>query len=120
LQYAPEKRFAVMDQPFSPVEEVTAFDQLLERSQDGPVVLFKHDLSCPISAAAHRELAQLDAPVYLIDVGRQDLSQAVAERTGVEHESPQVIVARNGEAVWDASHYDITVDAVEQATREHA
>jgi hypothetical protein len=31
-----------------------------------------------------------------------------------------VIVARNGEAVWDASHYDITAGAVEQATREHA
>jgi bacillithiol system protein YtxJ len=42
------------------------------------------------------------------------LSQEIAARSGVPHESPQAIVLRNGTHVWSASHRDITVEALAQ------
>ncbi len=95
-----------------------AVDALFER----PVaLLYKHSMTCPISRAAHQELdalltARPDAPVYLLDVNRsRDLSDYVAERTGLRHESPQAIVLRAGEPAWHAAHFEITRDAVASA-----
>ncbi len=110
-----------MNDQFSPVTDVQALEPLFERSRDEPVLLFKHDTACPISAAAHRELSRLGGGIPLIDVERaKDVSREIESRTSVRHESPQVIMLRNGEAVWSASHFDITADAVDEAARRHA
>jgi bacillithiol system protein YtxJ len=89
---------------------------------DRPVALvYKHSMTCPISRAAHKELDALlaadpDAPVYMLDVHRsRDLSDYVAERTGLRHESPQAIVLRDGQPAWHAAHFSITRTAVEAA-----
>jgi bacillithiol system protein YtxJ len=77
------------------------------------VVLFQHDPYCGTSRAAYREMSQVPEPVYLVDVAQQqDLSRRIAEQTGVRHQSPQVLVLRQGEAVWSASHRAITAAAV--------
>ena len=50
---------------------------------------------------------------YLVDVRAQrSVSQQVALRSGVEHESPQIIVFQRGAVVWNASHDDITAEAL--------
>jgi len=57
--------------------------------------------------------AHPDVQAYLMDVrAERPLSQQVATRTGVRHESPQVIVLWRGAAVWSASHDDITAGAI--------
>ena len=67
---------------------------------------------------AHREVMRLrsdypDLPVHLISVrARRDVSQFVAEHTGIEHESPQVIIFRHGKAIGNASHDDISADFI--------
>ncbi len=105
-----------MESPCTPVTGRAQVAQLVAQSAQHPVILFKHDTSCPISQAAYRELQQLTQDVALIDVAREhDLSQELAERIGVQHESPQVLVIRDGHAVWSASQYAITHDAVAQA-----
>jgi monothiol bacilliredoxin len=93
-------------------------DALFER----PVaLLYKHSMTCPISRAAHQEVDTLlaehaDLPIYMIDVNRsRDLSNQIAERTGIRHESPQAIVLRDGKPTWHAAHYSITRDALEAA-----
>ena len=98
-------------------------DRAFEASQKGPVLIFKHSLTCPVSTHAYQTyldfLAQRgeDATLHtLIEIqNARDLSNAVAERTGVRHESPQALVLRNGEAVWNASHWDISAEALETA-----
>ena len=105
---------------FQPVESRDALEQVVEQSRETPVLLFKHDTKCPISAAAYREMAQLEDAVALLDVVQDELSQEVEARTGVRHESPQVIVLRNGDAVWSASHYEIKAGTVTEAARAHA
>jgi bacillithiol system protein YtxJ len=106
---------------FSPVSDASALEQLFERSNAEPVLLFKHSNSCPISARAYRQMQGVKTPVAIIVVqdGR-DLSREVATRTGVRHETPQALVLRNGRAVWAASHFDISADDVERAVRENA
>ena len=47
-----------------------------------------------------------------------DLIRAIEERTGVQHESPQVILLDHGRAAWSASHYAITAQAVDVALRD--
>lgn len=110
-----------MPDQFTPVSDMQAMEELFDRSQEAPVLLFKHDTSCPISAAAYREMSQVKDQVSLVDVTRsKPVSSEIATRTGVRHQSPQVIVLRNGQAVWSASLREITHDAVEHATQENA
>ncbi len=105
-----------MERPFTPVTGREAVEQLVAESAQHPVIVFKHDPSCPISRAVSGEMQQLRQDVALIDVAReQNLSHALAERIGVKHASPQVLVIRDGHAVWSASQYAITHDAVAQA-----
>ena len=47
----------------------------------------------------------------------RDLAREIEQRTGVRHETPQALVIRNGRAVWNASHFDVTAQAVEQAVK---
>lgn len=101
---------------FVPVKDTQQVDALFAQSQDAPVVVFKHDPYCPISANAHRQLSRIAGDIPTIDVAHdQAIASAITERTGITHESPQVIVLRGGKPVWSASLYDITTDAVQQA-----
>lgn len=105
---------------FVPVADTQALKDLLTRSHDAPVVLFKHSMTCPISAAAYRQMSQLTREVALVVVQRaRGVSREVEVQTGVRHESPQAIILRNGQAVWSASHFDITAEAVKSAMHEH-
>lgn len=109
-----------METNFSPVSDAAALEDLFARSHNEPVLLFKHSDACPISARAYRQMEEVKTPVSIVVVQKsRDLSQQVAERTGVRHETPQALVLRNGRVVWNASHFDITSDVVEQAVREN-
>jgi bacillithiol system protein YtxJ len=57
--------------------------------------------------------AHPNVKAYQVDVrAERPLSQQIAARTGVRHESPQVIILRHGAAVWSASHDEITAGAI--------
>ena len=108
---------------FNAVTDAAALEELFARSKDAPVVVFKHSTTCPISARAHRQMTQLsrervgDVALVVVQTARQ-VSNELARRTGIEHQSPQAIILRGGKAVWDASHFDITTDAVERAVQD--
>lgn len=105
---------------FIPLADRQALDELFTLSYSKPVVIFKHSMTCPISSNAYEQMSQLDHEVSLIVVQRaRDLSRELETRTGVRHESPQAIILRNGQAVWNASHWRVTRDAVEQALGQH-
>ncbi len=82
-------------------------------------LVYKHSETCPISAMSYREIERLDdahpeLPIFLVDVHAQrGLSRQIAERFTIRHESPQAILLRDGEPVWHASHYGVTVRAIE-------
>jgi len=98
-------------------------DELIERSKQGPVWVFKHSLTCPISSFAWEEYRSFvagrpedDAVYSLIEVQTaRPASNAVAERTGITHQSPQALLLRDAKVVWHASHHAIRVRALEGA-----
>jgi bacillithiol system protein YtxJ len=101
---------------FTDIPNVPALSDLFEVSHHEPVVLYLHDPYCGLSALAHGQVSQLDGEVALIDVhSHHDLSMAVERMTGVRHESPQVLILKNGQPVWSASHRKVTAAAIEQA-----
>lgn len=105
---------------FFEVNDQNELDNLFDQSNDAPIILFKHSLTCPISHAAYEEMSLLkNEPVSLVVV--QDarvLSNEIAKRTGVRHESPQAMIVRDGEVAWHASHYDITKTAIVRALEQ--
>lgn len=101
----------------SPRVHLLADEQTLRRAGAGHnALLYKHSTICAASSRALREVERFVAshpavPVYMIRVIEQrHLSNLVTERFGIAHESPQVILLRNGRPVWSASHGQITAD----------
>jgi bacillithiol system protein YtxJ len=106
----------VMDERFTPVTSRVELEALFERSRTEPVTVFKHDPYCSISSFAYGELLKVDGEIPWIDVANdQPLSFLFAERTGVKHESPQVVILRDTRPVWAGSHWSIRADAIKAA-----
>jgi bacillithiol system protein YtxJ len=84
---------------------------LKEKSLPPVCFVFKHSTTCGISAGAAREVRAMttDLPIYWINVREQrDLSDWVVEAYSVTHESPQLILIRDGKAQQVWSHYDVS------------
>jgi len=112
----PDSTAKKSDERIIPVADQEDLERLFAASAEQPVVLFKHEYGCPISTHAYWEIAGSPCEVSLIDVARQrSLSLDIATRLGIRHESPQVIVLRDGQAIYDASHWDISKDDVTRA-----
>ena len=99
---------------FINVVSIDGLDRLFERSFDQPVVVLKHSTTCGISSGVYREVGLVPADVNVIVMQtHRDVSNAIASRTGIRHESPQAFVLRDGKAVYHASHYDIEAEQIE-------
>lgn len=106
---------------FMELNDVLRLDELLGQSGEQPVILFKHSDTCGISARAYREMATLEKPVALVTVQKaRALSNEIESRFSLPHETPQVLVVRDGKLAWSASHFRITADAVTRAVEEAA
>lgn len=99
--------------PFDTVEQL---EEIRERSKVLPCIIFKHSTSCSISSLAkHRlenywDLATDQVAVYFLDLLRyRAISNQIAEDYGVWHESPQLLLIRDGKCIYHTSHLDITV-----------
>lgn len=97
--------------------------RLVEASRRRPVLLFKHSRTCSISAAALHEweefargpAAEGVVLAFLVVQDDRPGSDAVARLLGVRHESPQAILISGGRALWHASHWGITAEALARA-----
>lgn len=108
-----------MGNHFVRITDTKSFEELTERSKERPVVIFKHSLTCPISAAAYERMEKFSGEVALVEVQHsRELSTEIETRLGVMHESPQVIVVSKGQVAWNASHFQITAEAVAEAVRD--
>lgn len=89
------------------------------KAATGYSIIFKHSTRCPISMMAKRKF-ELDeklfdghTPLYFLDLIKyRDLSNAVAEMFHVQHESPQLLLIKDGECVLDQSHSSISAEEV--------
>lgn len=100
--------------------QVTDENQINEiLSSEGTYLLFKHSTRCSISSMAlnrfENEFKDNTGVVnlYFVDLIQfRSVSNLIAEKTGVQHESPQVIVLKNGTVMYSASHGAINAEAI--------
>ena len=110
-----------MGNKFFKIDDRATLDNLISDSRRQTVLVFKHSNACPISARAYREMEKLEGKVNLLEIQAvPELSREVANLTGVRHESPQVILLRDGKAVWNASHFDVNAASVSKALAANA
>jgi len=90
---------------------------IVTKSQSRPQVIFKHSTRCSISAVALNRLQKAPQPAdvdfYFLDlIAYRHLSNKIAELFKVHHESPQVLLIRNGDCVYDESHMSISMNEI--------
>ncbi|MFF5994531.1 bacillithiol system redox-active protein YtxJ [Lysinibacillus sp. KU-BSD001] len=102
---------------YTEIVDINQWQHILATSNEQPIVVFKHSTTCPISAAAYREFTSVElADAYLVKViEHRDVSNEIAKDLQVQHASPQAIIIQNGQAVWQATHYKITANALKEA-----
>ncbi|WP_211356781.1 bacillithiol system redox-active protein YtxJ [Phaeodactylibacter luteus] len=105
-----------------PLDSREKLAAIKRHSEDTPCVIFKHSTRCSISALAKNrldkgwKLPESDVLPYFLDlIAYRDLSNAIALEYGVRHESPQVLVIREGRCVYEASHMGISAEQIEEA-----
>lgn len=91
--------------------------QIKEKSVTVTQVIFKHSTRCSISSMVLDRLERSKAPAtadfyYLDLIAHRNVSNKIAEVFDVYHESPQVLVIKNGECVYNESHMGIRMDEV--------
>lgn len=94
-------------------------DQLIKESYEQPVVILKHSTTCPISSIAKMRLDQdfeyKEAKMYYLDLlAYRSISNKIAEVFMINHESPQVLVIKDGDCIYDESHLNIQVDVLKK------
>ena len=94
-------------------------EEIIQTSQQRPQVIFKHSTRCGISSMAKGRLERSqipkDADFYHLDlIANRSLSAKVAEVFKVPHESPQILVIRNGACVFSDSHYSINMEDISE------
>ena len=91
---------------------------IVAKSATMPQVIFKHSSRCSISSVVKDRLERKKQPAdidfYFLDlITYRNVSNKVAEEFGVHHESPQILVIKNGKSIYDESHLSIRMDEIE-------
>ncbi|HEV7423717.1 MAG TPA: bacillithiol system redox-active protein YtxJ, partial [Candidatus Paceibacterota bacterium] len=96
-----------------------ALSKIIDHSKKELVLIFKHSLTCPVSIRAYERIFEglkngnVKYPVYLVIVqNNRDLSNNIAQTIDITHESPQIILVKDGKAIYSASHDNIQVENI--------
>lgn len=107
------------------IEELNEIMALSFSPEIDGVFIFKHSTRCSISSMAWNRVQRewkfdvSKVKLYYLDLLRhRDVSNKIAELTGIEHQSPQLIGIKNGKVIYDASHNMIRVTDVQEALKK--
>lgn len=98
--------------------DLEQLNEIISLSNEKPVVIFKHSTRCSISRMALKQfenefdLSDKVTPYFLDLIVHRDISNGIASRFGVMHQSPQLLLIKGGKSVYDVSHSDIDADAL--------
>ena len=101
------------------LDSIDLLNELIEGSNTKPVLFLKHSTRCSISSMALSRLENYwdieeDAltPVYLDLIKYRDVSNEIAHVLNVMHQSPQILLVKDGKCIYQASHNEISVDSI--------
>ena len=106
------------------MDSLESFENALNTSFVSDVLIFKHSTTCSISHLAKMRLEDNwdieNVSSYYLDLKRyRIISDTISEKLNVHHESPQVLLIRRGQCIYDASHFDISVEEVKETMKWH-
>lgn len=96
-----------------PLTDLGQLNEIMTLSDGKPVVIFKHSTHCIVSRTALKQFEnefdlEDQVAVYFLDLlEHRDISNEIASRFGVYHQSPQLLLIKNGKSIYDVSHSDI-------------
>ena len=98
-----------------PLESQEDLNEAITFSETVPVAIFKHSTRCGISRMVLKQFENNvseeileDFKLYYLDLlNHRSLSNEIAAKFDVQHQSPQLLIIRNGIAIANASHNDI-------------
>lgn len=100
--------------PWIALDKIDQLDDILEKSENVIQLIFKHSTRCGISRMVINQfkkdypLSEKEADLYYLDLLKfRDVSDAVANKFQVMHESPQLIILNNGKVIIHKSHGSI-------------
>jgi bacillithiol system protein YtxJ len=90
---------------------------IAQKSYDTPQVIFKHSTRCSISSMALNRLGKAASPsnvdFHFLDlIAHRDISNAISEQFNVPHQSPQILLIKNGNCIFHESHSSIYMDDI--------
>lgn len=99
------------------LNQISQIDEI--KAASGYSLIFKHSTRCSISLMAKRTFERdwdtipTNVSFYFLDlINHRDISAQIAEIFQVHHESPQLLLIKNGDCILDASHSEISADEV--------
>lgn len=104
------------------LEKLNQIDKIVEESTKQNILIFKHSTACSTSRMTldrlernwnEEEMAKLK-PYYLDLLSFREISNALAQRFDVEHESPQVLIIKKGKSIYDQSHFGIDYKSLKE------
>ena len=96
-------------------------DKLIAESTSQAFVIFKHSTRCSISAMAKSRLERqasekVNLPFYFLDlISYRSISNSIAEKLDIQHESPQLLLIENGKCTFSSSHGSIDMEELKDA-----
>jgi len=101
---------------FVEIDDLESLDRFISEAGENPAIVFKHSNTCGISARVYREVSQVARPIAVVVVQQaRHVSDEIARRFGIQHETPQALVVRGEKVLWSASHYAVKAQAIEAA-----
>lgn len=99
------------------LETESQWEQILEQSKTRLQLVYKHSTRCSISSVVKSRLERAAEPTdidfyYLDLIAFRSVSNKIAEDTGIEHESPQALLIKDGKCIYNESHIGINMDDI--------
>ena len=111
-----------MNKNWSNLTEENQIAEIIALSSSIPVYIFKHSTTCGISAQAKENVEisykNTDKPLsfYYLDLLKfRSISNEVASKLNVHHQSPQLILIHDGQVVFTTSHHKIKATIIEDS-----
>ncbi len=102
------------------LKDISQLNEIAVSSTTKPILIFKHSRTCIISRMALKnferefDLQEEITPYFLDLLNHRDVSNAIASKFEVVHQSPQILLIKNGKSIYNDSHESISVESVKK------
>ena len=102
------------------LSSINDLDKAIDVSQNRPVLIFKHSTRCSISSMAKSRLERsweenTTLVTYFLDLlSKRDISDQIANEFKVDHQSPQILIIKDGQCIYTSSHNEINYDKIKE------